>query len=125
MIAKMTEMKKKNLSITFSILFGFCIAAYTANITIDYNYMFLMAGDGTPYDILYNLFQGNRVLYPLSVIALFVIYIVVFYYFFHLIKKKNNPTIAEEKQPVLTKYCAGNNKANLRCSTGIFCKKTH
>lgn len=104
-ISKLTEMKKKNIGITFSILFGFCIAAYVANITIDYNYMFLMAGDGTPYDILYNLFNGNQILYPLSVIALFVIYIVLFYYFFHLFKnKKNNTSLKkEEKEPVLTK----------------------
>ncbi len=88
LISKMASMKKKNIPITFSILAAFCIAAYIANILIDYNYMFLMAGDGTPYDILYNLFNGNKVLYPLSVVALFLIYIVIFYYFYYITTKK-------------------------------------
>lgn len=88
MISKMASMKKKNIWITFSILGVFCVLAYIVNITIDYNYMFLMAGDGTPYDILYNLLGGNAVLYPLSVVALFVIYIAVFYYLFYVFTHK-------------------------------------
>lgn len=79
MFTGLATLKKKNIGITFGILFGFCIAAYIANVTIPYNYMFLMAGDGTPYDILYDLVNGNRVLYPLLVVALFVLYILVFY----------------------------------------------
>jgi len=90
-ISGMTSMKKKNMPITFSILGFFCVAAYIANIAIDYNYMFLMRGDGTPYDIFYNLVGGHPVLYPLSVVLLFVVYIVLFYliyYFFKSRKKK-------------------------------------
>ena len=78
-LSGMVSMKKKNIWITFTILLGFCVAAYTANVLVDYNYMFLMAGDGTPYDILYNLVGGHKVLYPLSVVALFLVYIVAFY----------------------------------------------
>ena len=74
----MVSMKKKNMPITFSILIGFCVAAFVANKLLDYNYMFLVSGDGTPYDILYNLFNGSKVLYPLSVVALFLIYITIF-----------------------------------------------
>lgn len=79
-ISGMTSMKTKNIGITFAILLGFCVAAYGVNIAIDYNYMFLMAGDGTPYDILYNLVDGHRILYPLGVVALFVIYVLSFYF---------------------------------------------
>ena len=86
-ISGMQSMKKQNIIITFSILISFCVAAYIANITIPYNYMFLMRGDGTPYDIFYNLLGGNKVLYPLSVVALFILYIVVFYLVHYLIKK--------------------------------------
>ena len=81
-------MKKKNIWLTFCILFGFCGAAYIANITIPYNYMFLMRGDGTPYDIFYNLVNGSPVLYPLTVVGLFVLYIVVFYTVFYMIRKR-------------------------------------
>lgn len=84
----LSNMKKRNIGITFSILGGFCIAAYIADITIPYNYMFLMAGDGTPYDILYNLVSGNKILYPILVVALFLIYIVLFYWVFYLIKNR-------------------------------------
>ena len=91
MISGMASMKRKNMWITFAILFFFCIAAYTANILLDYNYMFLMAGDGTPYDILYNLFDGHKALYPISVVALFIVYICLFYGVWHLVEKKKQP----------------------------------
>ena len=79
MISGMGSLKKKNIWLTFTILLCFCAAAYTANRLIPYNYMFLMAGDGTPYDILYNLVGGHPVWYPLSVIGLFLLYICAFY----------------------------------------------
>ena len=88
LISGMTSMKKQNMVITFSILIGFCVAAYTANVLIDYNYMFLMAGDGTPYDILFNLFNGNKVLYPLSVVGLFLLYITGYYLAYFAITKR-------------------------------------
>lgn len=79
MISGLMDMKKKNIPVTFLILLCFCVAAYAANVLLDYNYMFLMAGDGTPYDILYNLVGGSPVLYPMGVVVLFLIYISCFY----------------------------------------------
>lgn len=84
----MASMKRKNIGITFAILFSFCIAAYVANVLLDYNYMFLMAGDGTPYDILYNLVNGHTVIYPLCVVALFIFYICIYYSVYFLIHRK-------------------------------------
>ena len=92
LFAGMASMKKENMVITFSILFVFCFAAYGANLLIGYNYMFLMAGDGTPYDILYNLVGGSKVFYPLSVVALFLLYICLYYYIYFLTTKKKTPT---------------------------------
>lgn len=91
-IVGLTSMKKKNIWITFTILLGFCVTAYVMNILIDYNYMFLMRGDGTPYDIFYNLLNGHKVLYPIFVVILFIAYISVFYATYYLIKrrKENN-----------------------------------
>ncbi len=88
LFAGMTSMKKKNIPITFGILSFFCVAAYIVNVTVSYNYMFLMAGDGTPYDILYNLVGGSPVLYPLGVVVLFLVYIVLFYGVFYLLTQK-------------------------------------
>ena len=87
-VSGMSSMKKRNIPLTFLILLGFCGAAYAADVIIPYNYMFLMRGDGTPYDILYNLVNGNRVLYPVSVILLFVLYILVFYGAYYLVKRR-------------------------------------
>ena len=87
-------MKKENIVITYGILLGFCAAAYLADITIPYNYMFLISGDGTPYDILYNLVGGSPVLYPIGVVALFLIYISAFYYVVFLTRKKKTATVA-------------------------------
>lgn len=89
-ISGLVSMKKKNIYISFAILGFFCVAAYLANILVPggYNYMFLMAGDGTPYDIIYNLVNGNPILYPLFVVALFLLYITAFYQIYYLIQKK-------------------------------------
>ena len=92
LFAKMTDMKKNNISITFGILLGFCVAAYVANVVVDYNYMFLMSGDGTPYDILYNLVSGHPVAYSALVVALFLVYIVIFYNVFYWVKRKAKRT---------------------------------
>ena len=94
MISGMASMKRKNVWITFTILLGFCVAAYTANVLLDYNYMFLMAGDGTPYDILYNLCGGSKVWYPISVVALFLVYICIFYGIWWLVKGKKKEKVA-------------------------------
>lgn len=94
-ISGMAGMKKRNMPITFSILTGFCIAAYIVNSTVRnedgelyLNYMFLMRDDGTPYQMFYNLVNGNRVLYPLIVVALFLAYITIFYLVWFWVRKQ-------------------------------------
>ena len=87
-ITNMESMKKKNLWISFSILGVFGVLAYISNIALGANYMFLMGGDGTPYDLVYYLLNGHKVFYPLSVMLLFVLYILVFYWVYYLIKNK-------------------------------------
>ena len=93
LISGMTSMEKKNIPITFTILLGFCVMAYIANILLDYNYMFLMAGDGTPYDILYNLVGGNKIAYPACVVGLFLVYIVAYYGVFYRITHKKEAKV--------------------------------
>ena len=94
LISGMGSLKKKNMGITFAILLGFCLAAYAANILVDYNYMFLMAGDGTPYDILFNLVGGNPVLYPVGVVALFLIYIAAYYGVYYLVAGRKKAVVS-------------------------------
>ncbi len=87
-ISGMASMKKENVTSTFAILLSFCVCAFSVNKIIDYNYMFLVRGDGTPYEILFNLVNGNQILYPLLVVALFLAYIVLFYFVYYLISKR-------------------------------------
>ena len=104
LITGMAKMKKRNIGINVGILAIFSIMAYIANITIPYNYMFLMTPDGTPYTIFYNLVNGHPVFYPLIVIMLFVVYIVIFYGAYWLWAKKKTqkeePVKEPEKQPI-------------------------
>lgn len=97
-ISGMTSMKKRNIPITFSILTFFCVAAYIANIVIDYNYMFLMRGDGTPYDIFFNLLGGHPVLYPLCVVLLFVVYIILFYLIFYFFRSRKKKLLCKDNE---------------------------
>lgn len=82
------SMRKRNIPIAYAILGFFCVAAFFANLFLDTNYMFLRQGDGTPYDVLYNLVGGNPIMYPVSVVALFLLYIAAFYGVFFLSKRK-------------------------------------
>ena len=61
---------------------------YVFNPYFGTNFMFFFRGDGTPYDIIYNLVNGNSFLYPMMVFLLFVIYIVGFRAIFSYFRKK-------------------------------------
>mgnify|MGYP002626359348 CR=1 FL=1 len=95
-ISGMASMKKENIPISFAIITSFCVLAYIANVLLDYNYMFLMRGDGTPYDILYNLVNGNKFFYPFFVLLLFIAYIFIFYIVLFTIRKKKDKKIDNE-----------------------------
>lgn len=93
-ISNMKSMKKRNIFSVFFILTSFCAAAHLANEILDYNYMFLVRGDGTPYEILYSLVNGHSVFYPLGVIVMFLVYISAFYGIYYLATGRK----AEKKQ---------------------------
>lgn len=96
-ISGMSSLKRKNLPITFAVLLGFAVCAMIANGLLDYNYMFLVRGDGTPYDILYNLVGGHPILYPMGVILLFLLYIAAFYGIYYLIHARAGRKISPVK----------------------------
>ena len=51
-----------------------------------------MRGDGTPYDIIFNLVSGHRVFYPAIVLGLFLVYILAFYRVFGAVMKRRQKT---------------------------------
>ncbi len=76
----MISLKKRSIGIAYAILSTFVALALLVNLTSgSTNYMFLMSHDGTPYSILYNMVGGNRIIYPILVILIFVVYIIIFY----------------------------------------------
>ena len=89
----MISLKKKNMPITLGVLGLFSVLAYVANIILDYNYMFLMYHDGTPYSIFYNMVGGSPIFYPIVVVGVFVIYVVLFYYIYHALIKNKQSTV--------------------------------
>lgn len=101
LLSGMRSMKKDNIPICLAILTVFCVLAYIANITLDYNYMFMMAGDGTPYDIFYNIVKdtpkvfGTPILYSIIVVVLFYVYILGFYGVYFWITKKSAVEVEE------------------------------
>lgn len=95
LVAGLSDLTRRTLPMTLAILLGFGGAAYGINHLIDYNYMFLTAGDGTPYDILYNLVGGSPLWYPLGVMALFLVYVGAFYGVAALLRRRQAPVAAE------------------------------
>ena len=89
-ISGMISMKKENYLITLSVLLGFSGLAYIANVLLDYNYMFLMNHDGTPYSIIYDMVGGSPVFYPIAVVGIFILYVTLFYVLYLKINKKKN-----------------------------------
>ncbi|OQA78192.1 MAG: Integral membrane protein (intg_mem_TP0381) [Tenericutes bacterium ADurb.Bin239] len=87
-ITRMASLKSKNMGITCAILLGVVLLAQIANLTIPYNYMFLERDDGTPYSIISNMVNGNRLLYKIMVVGLLVLLIVLFYAFRILADKR-------------------------------------
>ena len=87
-ISGMQRMKKRNILPNLAMITSFAIIAYIVGVLVPYNYMFLFSHDGTPYEMFYNLVNGNKVLYPMVVVALFYFYILVFYGVYFLITKQ-------------------------------------
>jgi len=92
----MISMKRRNIPIGICIVSVFCVLSYIVNCIVDYNYMFLMRGDGTPYDIVFNLCGGNPVIYPIVVVLLFYLYIAAFYLVYYLITERLMKKRAEQ-----------------------------
>ena len=101
-ISGMASMKYKNAPISYGILGFFAVCAYTANVNLDKNYMFLMRDDGTPYFIFYNMVNGSKVFYPIIVVLTLVVWITLFYVITNFIRgKKKAPAVSEEKEAVM------------------------
>ncbi|MBR1891119.1 MAG: YwaF family protein [Clostridia bacterium] len=94
-VSGMISMERKNVWIECLIFAFFCALAYIADILIPYNYMFMIRGDGTPYDLVYDLVNGNAVLYPILVAFSLIAYMLIFYAVAQMIRKTQKSKTAK------------------------------
>lgn len=95
-VANLFTLTKDTIKWTAPILFVYSCIAWVVALITKINYMFMLSSDGTPFAILYNLVNGNKVLYPLSVILLQICILLLFYLVVFIIRKciskKHNQT---------------------------------
>ena len=87
-IVKMQSMQKRNVWIELLSFVVFCGVAYIVNVILSTNYMFLVRGDGTPYDVFYNFTNGDPILYAALVIGTLLLYILAFFGIYYLVTKR-------------------------------------
>lgn len=114
-ISGISSVRRKNMWISYTILGVFGVMAYAVNVIcgLNYggdifenspNYMFLMRDDGTPYTLVTAMTGGNKVLYPIVVMLLFVLYMSLFYGIFFLIRylyAKKHPRGADKTEEAI------------------------
>lgn len=90
-ITKLFSLSSETLKFTILVMFVFSCCAWIGAVYSPQNYMFLRDGEGTPFSILYNLFNGSKIFYPLSIIFLQIFVLLLFYlvaYFIRYLKVK-------------------------------------
>ncbi len=85
--ARLASLKKRNVPILAALILLFAGIGYAANNLLGTNYMYLAHHAGSPYKIVYDLVGGNEVLYPVSVVALFFVYMALVYGICALVKR--------------------------------------
>lgn len=101
-VANLFTLNKDTIKWTVPIMFAYSGIAWIVALITKFNYMFLLFSDGTPFEILYQLFKGNRILYPLSVIILQICVLLLFYLVAFIVRKciakrKNKNTPSKEQ----------------------------
>lgn len=84
--AKLYTLNWKTLVINLSSLFVFSLMAWGMCKITPQTYMFLTDPSGTPFQILYDLFNGSEIWYPISVIFVQLLYVVLFYGVVYLVR---------------------------------------
>ncbi len=86
-LAGLATMEKKNIPLTMGTFLGFLLVAEVINLTLHKNYMFLVTPDGTPFELVKAMVNGNPIAYPLLVSFLMILFMVGFYGVYYLIQK--------------------------------------
>ncbi len=77
--AKMQKMEKRNIPWVIGILFAFMTFALIMAYAFNKNFMFFFSGDGTPFDLFLQLYQGALIPYQITIYVLQCGYMGIFY----------------------------------------------
>lgn len=83
----LNKMEKRNIPFVIGVLFIYMTITLIVDYTLGKNFMFFMGGEGTPFDIFFNLVKGNLILYQIIVYILQCGYIGVFYLIYYPLAK--------------------------------------
>ena len=86
-VARLNKMEKRNIPFVIGILFVLMSIALVVDYTTGKNFMFFLGGEGTPFDIFFNLVQGNLIAYQVIIYVLQCGYIGAFYLVYYLITR--------------------------------------
>lgn len=88
--SKLNKMEKRNIPFVIGILVVLMTVALVVDYTTGKNYMFLLGGEGTPFDLFLNMVGGNLIAYQIIIYILQCGYIGLFYVVYYLVIKLIN-----------------------------------
>ena len=94
--AHLNKMEKRNIPFVIGLLFVYMSITLVVDYITGKNYMFFLGASDTPFEIFYNLAQGNLIIYQIIIYILQCGYIGVFYLVYYpLAKWFNNKRISK------------------------------
>lgn len=89
-VSGLNKMEKRNIPFVIGILFVFMSITLVVDYITGKNYMFFLGGDGTPFGLIFDLVQGNLIVYQIIIYVMQCGYIGVFYLVYYGILKLIN-----------------------------------
>ena len=86
--ARLNKMEKRDIPFVIGILFVLMTIALVVDYATGKNYMFLLGGDGTPFELVFNWVQHNLIGYQVIIYVMQCGYIGLFYAIYYPIAKR-------------------------------------
>ena len=82
-VAKLNKMEKRNIPFVIGLLFVYMSITLVVDYTTGKNFMFFLGGDGTPFELFFDLVKGNLIAYQIIIYILQCGYIGLFYLIYY------------------------------------------
>lgn len=86
-VSGLNKMEKRNIPFVIGVLFVYMSITLVVDYITGKNYMFFLGGDGTPFQLFFDLVQGNLVAYQIIIYILQCGYIGLFYLIYYPLNK--------------------------------------